>query len=315
MSFSFDIKQELSEKENGARHCDIAELAAIINGCGEFVFIGENVGIKVQSENYHACEQCGRLIKKLFNFSAEVCVLAHHTQRRHYILYVGDFESAKKILSATGVCSNTRDGPLKTVSPLVVSGSCCKRAYIRGAFLTTGTISNPEKTYHAEFINSQKPVSVALLNIINSFSLNAKLLQRKENYAVYLKDSEQITDLLNIMQAHRALLELANVRVFKDVRNDVNRKVNFETANMNKTISAAVKQLEDINYINETEGLSFLSEQLRDAAELRLKYPDASLKEIGAMLEEPVSKSGINHRFRKISEIAEYIRRDDYAWQ
>lgn len=146
-----------------------------------------------------------------------------------------------------------------------------------------------------------------LRDLINAFGLDAKVVERKEHYIVYLKEGEQIVDLLNIMEAPLALMDLENVRIVKEMRNDINRKVNCETANLNKVVGAAVKQLEDINYI-ETIGLARLPEQLAEVARVRLEYPDRSLKELGSFLMTPVGKSGVNHRLRKISSIAEALR-------
>lgn len=146
------------------------------------------------------------------------------------------------------------------------------------------------------------------MDIINSFEIDAKIVQRKKNYVVYVKEGSQIVDMLNIMEAHVALMNLENVRIVKEMRNSVNRQVNCETANINKTVNAAVKQVQDINYIQETVGLDSLPKNLQEIAEVRLQYPQAPLKELGNYLETPVGKSGVNHRLRKLCEIAEDIR-------
>ena len=196
----------------------------------------------------------------------------------------------------------------KWIYPPVVSSICCRRAYIRGAFISVGSVNDPEKNYHMEFVLADKFVAEQLRELINSFELDAKVVERKDHYVVYLKEGEQIVDLLNVMEAPLALMDLENVRIVKEMRNDINRKVNCETANLNKVVGAAVKQLEDIDYIEETIGLSRLPEQLEEIARLRLEYPDKSLKELGSFLSTPVGKSGVNHRLRKISNIAEMLR-------
>ena len=144
--------------------------------------------------------------------------------------------------------------------------------------------------------------------MINSFGLDAKVFERKRSYVVYLKEGAQIVDLLNIMGAPIALMEMENVRILKEMRNSVNRKVNCETANINKTVSAAVKQAEDIRYIRDTVGLDSLPEGLREIARIRLEYPNATLNELGELLETPLGKSGVNHRLRKLSEEAERLK-------
>ena len=159
-----------------------------------------------------------------------------------------------------------------------------------------------------EFVHTDPLYAQSLKELINTFHLDAKVVVRKEQSVVYLKEGEQIVDLLNIMEAYIALMDLENVRILKEMRNDINRKVNCETANLNKVVSAAVKQLEDIAYIEETVGLEQLPAPLREAALLRKSYPDASLKELGAYMSVPVGKSGVNHRLRKISEVADTLR-------
>jgi len=219
-------------------------------------------------------------------------------------------EEVKKVLQAVkwqeGTGKDIRGEEL--VNGLLVQNACCKRAFIRGAFLSAGSMSDPEKSYHFEIVCTSEEKAMQLMEIINSFDIDAKIVQRKKNYVVYVKEGAQIVDMLGIMEAHVALMNLENVRILKEMRNSVNRQVNCETANINKTVNAAVKQIEDINYIEETVGLSSLPENLQEIAEVRLKYPEAALKELGTFLEPAVGKSGVNHRLRKLCEIAEEIR-------
>ncbi|MDF2609629.1 MAG: hypothetical protein K0R92_1103 [Lachnospiraceae bacterium] len=186
---------------------------------------------------------------------------------------------------------------------------CCKRAFIRGAFLATGSISDPKKTYHFEIVAPDEPKAIQLQEIINSFEIDAKIVTRKKYYVVYIKEGSQIVDLLNVMEAHVALMNLENVRILKEMRNSINRQVNCEAANINKTVMAASKQIEDILYIKEQTGLSELSEGMEVIANLRIEYPEASLKELGALLDPPIGKSGVNHRLRKLSIIADNLRK------
>lgn len=197
---------------------------------------------------------------------------------------------------------------LLAVKHAMVQAVCCKRAYIRGAFLAAGSMSDPNKSYHFEIVCSQEEQAEYLRNIIHSFGLDAKIVIRKANYIVYLKEGAQIVDVLNVMEAPGALMELENVRIMKEMRNSVNRQVNCETANIKKIVSAAVRQREDIEYIRDTVGFDKLPEGLRTIALARLLYPDAPLKELGAALEPALGKSGVNHRLRKLSEIADRLR-------
>ena len=153
--------------------------------------------------------------------------------------------------------------------------------------------------------------AVQLSDLIKSFDIESKIVERKKYYVVYIKDGAGIVDILNVMEAHVALMNLENVRILKEMRNSVNRKVNCETANLNKTVAAAVKQTMDIKYIQDTVGLSILPEALRQLAEVRLENPDVSLKELGTLLDPPVGKSGVNHRLRKISEISKNLQENN----
>ena len=309
MSFSSKVKGELSLHLGNGRHCEIAETAAIVNICGHTAVFGEHFCLKIQTENFHVAKKCFTLLKNTFNMIAEVSVRS--SGRKHvYTVLVRDFSKAETILKATGLLFS-EDGKMqlkKRIYSPVVSSICCRRAYIRGAFLSVGSVNDPEKNYHMEFVLADEFSAEQLKELINSFGLDAKVVERKEHFVVYLKEGEQIVDLLNIMEAPLALMDLENVRIMKEMRNDINRKVNCETANLNKVVGAAVKQLEDIEYIEEKIGLSSLPEQLEEIARIRLEYPDKSLKELGSFLSTPVGKSGVNHRLRKISNIAETLR-------
>ncbi len=312
MSFSYNVKSELSHHFGNARHCNIAELAAVLNMCGHIAYNREKICVKIQTENPVAARKYFTLLKKTFNIDSEVLIRRNSQLKKNrvYMLFINNDNQARKMLQACGILysENGRDTVRRRIDELVVNSVCCKRAYIRGAFLASGSISDPEKMYHLEFACLDKPYSENLRDLINSFGLDAKIVQRKEHFVVYLKEGEQIVDLLNIMEAHKALMDLENIRILKDMRNNVNRKVNCETANLNKTVNAAVKQIEDIELILKKMELSQLPQSLSDIIGLRLDYPDASLKELGMMLEPPVGKSGVNHRLRKLAEIADSLR-------
>ena len=197
---------------------------------------------------------------------------------------------------------------LSLVHNVIVQNTCCRRAFIRGAFLAAGSISDPEKFYHFEITCASMGKAKQLQGLMASFGIDARIVLRKRYFVVYVKEGSQIVDLLNIMEAPVALMELENIRIVKEMRNTVNRKVNCETANINKTVSAAVKQMEDIRYICDTVGLESLPDNLKEMAKMRLERPEATLKELGEALEPPVGKSGVNHRLRKLSMMAQDIR-------
>ena len=312
LTFSGKVKEELSRQWNEQKHCQIAEIAAIISMCGKVTIDSrDRYAVKVRTENISVARKCFTLLEKTFNIEAESLVTINKSKgNTTYTVVVKQHEDAMKLLQAARLVDG--DGEISeefsTSRNMIVHKSCCKRAFLRGAFLASGSMSHPEKSYHIEMVCASKAKAEQIQKLINSFGLDAKVILRKNSYVVYLKEGSQIVVLLNIMEAPIALMEMENVRILKEMRNSVNRKVNCETANINKTVSAAAKQAEDIRLIQKEIGLNKLPEGLQEIAELRLTYPDASLKELGEMLTEPLGKSGVNHRLRKLSELAEDIR-------
>ncbi len=184
-----------------------------------------------------------------------------------------------------------------------------KRDLLRSFFIEKGSVSDPERFYHMEFVCASEEEAQELRALIAEYGIDARPAVRNKHTIVYIKDSEAIFDMLNILGAHRSLMEFENVRILKEMREDVQRKVNCETANINKTVSAAVRQIEDISYIRDRIGLDNLPEGLSSVARLRLEMPDSTLKELGELLDPPVSKSGVNHRLKRLSDIAEKLRK------
>lgn len=182
------------------------------------------------------------------------------------------------------------------------------KGLIRDAFLRSGSISDPEKFYHLEIVFSSEEEAKTIQKMLEDFKLDAKIVERKGHYVVYLKEGSQIADMLRIMEAPLALMEFENVRIVKEMRNSINRQVNCEAANLGKTISAAVKQVEDIKFICSKVGLENIPEGLAETAKKRLEYPEATLKELGEFMDPPLGKSGVNHRLKKLSELAEDLR-------
>ena len=223
---------------------------------------------------------------------------------------VREHEDALRVLQASKLLDSYGEiaEDLSLIHNVVVQNVCCKRAFIRGAFLSAGSISDPEKFYHFEITCASMRKAKQLQGLMASFDIEARIVLRKRYFVVYVKEGSQIAELLQIMEAPMALMELENIRIVKEMRNSVNRQVNCETANINKTVSAAVKQMEDILYIQDTIGLESLPENLQEMARVRLERPEATLKELGEALEPPVGKSGVNHRLRKLSLMAEDLR-------
>ncbi len=287
MSFSAEVKEELAKHISSARHCQIAELAAIMNYCGQYGRDSEgNYTIGFQTENESARKKGFTLLKKTYSIDTDVAI--SEEQIRGLLQKLGDLE--------------------EPVSQLLIKNSCCQRAFLRGAFLCIGSMSDPQKSYHLEFVCTDEDKARQLQSVIQGFEIDAKIVTRKKYYVVYLKEGASIVDLLNICEAHISLMNLENMRILKEMRNSINRRVNCETANISKTVNAATRQIEDIEYIRDFYGFQNLPANLRQMAEVRLENPEAPLKELGEYLDPPVGKSGVNHRLRKLSELAERLR-------
>lgn len=311
MSFSLEIKEELETRIDTAKHCQIAEFAAIMAFCGKVRRrAGGLMGLELTTENEVVRRKVVELAIKAFSASEESFKVEYEGKNNRIIhIFINDEKLIAKILMAIKWC----DDNFTVVEPVfvnhrIIQKECCKRAFIRGAFLAAGSISDPNKSYHYEIVCEYEEDAVQMQELLKFFNLDAKIIQRKRNYITYIKEGNNITDVLNIMGAFVSQMKLYNVMILKGMRNDVNRKVNCETANLNKTIEAAVKQIRDIEYVRDTVGLESLSDGLREVAEIRLKNPDMKLKDIGELLNPPVGKSGVNHRLRKISELAQKLR-------
>lgn len=314
MSFSTDIKEELVTHTGKARHCLLAGLAVIIRmECYlEKSSKAQEYRLFMQTDNVFSVRKCFTILKKAFNIDTDILETEQeiHVNGRYYKPVDLDSDHLKMIFMALKEMGD--DGILKfpsgVVSPLLLRSQCCKRAFLRDLFICSGSISDPTKSYHMEFVCDSELQAKQLLDILEDFSIKGRLIRRKKYYVVYLKEGEEIVDLLNVMEAHVGLMNLENLRILKDMRNFVNRRVNCETANIAKTANAASRQMDDINYIDKHYGLSRLPDNLRAIAEARLEHPEATLSELGGFLNPPVGKSGVNHRLRKLSELADKLK-------
>lgn len=333
MSFSTKVKEEISRHSSPGRHCRIAELLALILATGEVRLKNGQAKLLLHPENEMIAERINMLLQKVF--SGEVRV-----ERQAKYMLIEDPEQMDRVLqtiklsdyvdyleedwldedeldamdeewitfvSSQGVSLQNCHFPRQ-----VIQKDCCKKAFIRGIFLAAGSVNDPNKAYHFEVVMHNRDMAEAVREIMNYFKLDAKVIKRKKYYVVYLKEGSLIVDALNVMEAYVSLMDMENIRILKDMRNGINRRVNCETANIKKTVNAAHRQIEDIEFIQKTKGLRYLKDSLRELAELRLEEPDANLAELGQMLNPPVSKSGVNHRLRKISSIADMLREDGH---
>ena len=270
----------------------------------------------METENVVLAKTYVKLIKRAFDLQVQLEIRRHGTgkynqyfillsERPEDMLYSEERPERQKLQQALrAICmwSAQADprGFLKTPGSM--------RAYIRGAFLCTGSMSDPGKSYHFEMVCEDEQTAQILKELMAGFFVHAKVILRKQRYIVYLKDSEEIIQILNVMEAHRSLMELENIRIIKDMRNSANRQSNCDSANINKMVRTAARQVDDIRYIEEHFGFEQLPPQLREMAQVRLENPDVSLQELGTYLDPPVGKSGVNHRLRKLKEIAESLR-------
>jgi DNA-binding protein WhiA len=313
MSFSATTKNELARSEQERKCCQLAEIAGFIRMCGTIKLSGGGrVSVMLLTENPAVARHFKRLIKGYFGTNASL-VIAKTTilKKGHYYELMIDADmNSEQILRETGIlmvregCNYISDG----IYSDIIKTKCCRKAYLRGVFLGAGTISDPEKAYHLEIVCNSEVLANDVKKLINSFGLHSKSVIRKNSHVVYLKEAEQIIDFLNILGAHGQLLGFENVRIVKEMRNKTNRINNCDSANLDKTINASVRQVESIRLIDETRGLGSLPEKLREAASLRLENPESSLIELTEMMDPPIGKSGLNHRFKKLEEIAEKIR-------
>ena len=306
MSFSSEVKEELERHIGSSRHCQLAELAAIIFMAGHIgIKDGRAIRLSLQTDNPLVSRKFFTLIRKAFNIrnsipqnGQELKPVIEDTSLIEVLL------KAIKLMDSDGMIRNLNEG----INPMVTRNSCCKRAFLRDSFLCIGSISDPHKGYHLEFVCTLETQALYLQSLIESFDIEARIVRRKKYYVLYIKEGAGIVDLLNIMEAPVSLMNLENLRIVKEMRNSINRRVNCEVANITKTVNAATKQIEDITYIRDHYGFHKLQESLRQMAEVRLEHPDATLLELGTYLDPPVGKSGVNHRLRKLSELADKIR-------
>lgn len=313
MTFSSITKNEISRIVITNKCCQLALLSALIKMTGTVQMHGVNkIGIRLSTENASIARMLFSLLKNCFEINTRVVVRKnrHLKKNNNYILYIDSDMGSNDVLRMTGILQESEKGikfNYRLPRPLVKK-SCCRKAYLRGIFLGGGSISDPEKTYHLELVTNNEDFAEDIKELMNHFELGAKVVLRKGNYVVYIKEGENIVKFLNIVGAHNALMKLENIRIYKEMRNNVNRLVNCETANLDKTLNAALRQIENIKYIKDTMGLNKLPAGLAEIAELRLEFSDASLKELGEMMSPAVGKSGVNHRLRKLDQIAEKIR-------
>lgn len=311
MSFASETKKELTQIEADDT-CLKAEVSALIRMNGSLSFANRQLSLDVQTENAAIARRLYTIVKKLYPYNVELLVRKKMRLKKNNVYICRVREGAREILADLEIVSNSFEFN-HTIAQSIIPKNNQRRAYLRGAFLAGGSVNNPEtSSYHLEVYSLYKEHGEALAELMNYFDLNAKTIERKKGFVTYLKEAEKISDFLNLVGATSAMLKFEDVRIVRDMRNSVNRIVNCETANLNKTIGAALRQVENIRFIENAIGLDQLPEKLREIARLRVEYRDVTLKELGEMVSTGVvSKSGVNHRLRKIDEIADALRRGE----
>jgi DNA-binding protein WhiA len=315
MSFSAKVKSEICRVTEISKEEAVSELSAIMKLSGTLSLGGnKQLSFRITTENPAIARHVFKLLKRYFGIRTKILVKKSNSFKKNniYMIQINEEMGVRVLLKEVGVLKNSEEMISLDygITHRIAHNDHCRKAYIKGSFLGGGSISNPEKTYHLEFVTHNNDYADELSKLINGYGLLSKVIQRKSSYVVYIKEGEQIVDLLNIIGAHSSLMELENIRIMKEMRNNVNRLVNCETANLSKTVNASVRQVDSIRFLQKEIGLQRLPKNLRDIAEIRLSYPDESLKELGEFLTPPVGKSGVNHRLRRIEKIAEELRKE-----
>lgn len=313
MSFASETKKELTQVDADDKSLK-AEVSALIRMNGSLSFANRQLSLDVQTENAAIARRIYTIVKKLYPYNVELLVRKKMRLKKNNVYICRVRDGARELLADLHIVSGTFEIN-NTIEKSLIRKTTHKRAYLRGAFLAGGSVNNPETSaYHLEVHSLYKEHGEALAALMNEFELNAKTIERKKGFVTYLKEAEKISDFLSLVGAHQAMMKFEDVRIVRDMRNSVNRIVNCETANLNKTIGAALRQVDNIRFIENSIGLDQLPEKLREIARLRVEYQDVTLKELGEMVSTGVvSKSGVNHRLRKIDEIADGLRRGEQS--
>jgi DNA-binding protein WhiA len=319
MSFSSEVKGELARVTPAKKCCMLAEITGFLRVSGSIRLAGGGrFTIVASTENPAIARHYKKLIKEYFGSTARLEVGGSQAPGRsrrgqyRYMLTISPEEKSGQILRETGMIlvKEGNDYLSDGIYFPIVHTKCCKKAYIRGLFLGCGTMSDPRRSYQLEFVLTSEQVARDLKKLIGQFvDLSASITKRKENYVVYIKKAEYISDMLGIMGADNAVLEFEDIRIRRSIKRQANRMSNCDNANVDRTLSASEQQIKNIELIRDTIGLDLLEPQLRKTAELRLERPDASLTEIGEALTPPVKKAAVSKRFTRIREIAEKVEK------
>lgn len=306
MSFSGEAKEELSACEDSARHCQVAFLCAVLHGCGDM----EDGLVRICTENRYAAKAASAVLARMFGNHVQCSEQAEAGRSPVFQVILNDRRDSLLLVEAIRMEGAYPDGSFRdyVVDRTLLRKTCCRKSYLRGVFLLSGSVSNPEKSYHMEIVCPDLEEADLVIWLLSSIGYEAKTVVRQKHPVVYLKEGEQISDILGLMGAPKSLMKLENARIVRDIAGSVNRRVNCETANLIRTVDASVRQIRDITFLKERGELEKLPEALKNAADLRLSLPDASLKELASKSSPPIGKSGMNHRLARLCSLAEELR-------
>ena len=313
MSFSSETKAELCMSIPDKRCCMLAEITGLLRCCGSVRFVGMNkVAYRLVTENAAVARKIIRLMKEYFDIRMELNISKSMVLKKNhfYEMIITEDMRCEAILRETGIL-RVRNGFNNfsfEVDESIIKKKCCKRAFLRGVFLGSGSITDPGKGYHLEIVCANPVFAKDIQKVMNQFHLGPKEMQRKDTTVVYLKDSNMISDFLGIIGASKSLLELENTKALKETKNRANRVSNCDDANIEKTISASMRTIEAIRKIERVKGMDWLPPKLQEIAILRLEEPESTLQELGQLLDPPLGKSGVTHRLAKIEEMAAKIK-------
>ncbi|MCT3574368.1 DNA-binding protein WhiA [Levilactobacillus brevis] len=312
MSYASEVKKELTTLEVHRENAK-AELVALIRMNGALGLANRRFVLNVQTENPAIARRMYQLLKQFYDLESELLVRRKMKLKKNNLYIVRVKTGVTEVLSDLGIFDGMQ--LLESVPNEILDDDMRVRSYLRGAFLAGGSVNNPETSrYHLEIYSLYEEHNQVIADMMNRYELNARTIVRRSGYITYLKGAEKIADFLSLIGATTAMLRFEDVRIMRDMRNSVNRLVNCENANLDKVANASTRQIDNIEFIDATVGLGQLPTKLREVAEARLEHKEVSLKELGDLVPGgPISKSGINHRLRKINDYAKQLREEATA--
>lgn len=319
MSFSNKVRKESLNKKNLKKIEKVSELCGIIKFGGTISLLrDEKINLAISTENPAVTRRIFSLYKSVFNKKLDIYFEKKSEKSRGlYTLFTKDDKTLKDDLIKLDIIEvkNNKINILYNIPDYVQESIENAKSYITGAFIMSGSMSDPERSYHVEFTTRILENAENFVKLLEKFSIKSSISERKNFYLCYIKESESISNLLNVIGAHQAMFDFEDIRIKKQMRNDVNRLVNCETSNLERVVKTAVRQIDSIKYLIENDQFDILDDNLQEIAMIRMQNPDMSLREIGESLDKPLSKSGVNHRLIKIEKIANNLREEQNANQ